>query len=207
MKKVLLSLLVAVFALASTNVMAQETKSEKLRWKGHETNKFWDNWEISAGFGNSYLDVNTKVKGNGDPGKFFDRNSWNANFAVTKWFVPIVGMRLQLDGGQFQNYSNNPGVVRVVLELTTIELQTHTDDRHEPLSYSEVSVPAVTIEELTGVAIALNLGINIEIRVTEAGRNLPVIPELVCLVTLPTELLALSLLSHHIRRSQCKYGY
>ena len=110
MKKVLLSLLVAVFALASTNVMAQETKSEKLRWKGHETNKFWDNWEISAGFGSSYLDVNTKVQDGGDPGKFFDRNSWNANFAVTKWFVPIVGMRLQLDGGQYQNYSNNPSV-------------------------------------------------------------------------------------------------
>lgn len=102
--------MVAVFALASVDAMAQETKSEKLRWKGHETNKFWDNWEISAGFGSSYLDVNTKVKGGGDPGKFFDRNSWNANFAVTKWFVPIVGMRLQLDGGQYQNYSNNPAV-------------------------------------------------------------------------------------------------
>ena len=110
MKKVLLSVLVAVFALASTDAMAQETKSEKLRWKGHETNKFWDNWEISAGFGSSYLDVNTKVSENNDPGKFFDRNSWNANFGVTKWFAPIIGMRLQLDGGQFQNYSNNPSV-------------------------------------------------------------------------------------------------
>ena len=108
MKKVLLSVLVAVFALASTDAMAQETqKIEKRRWQGHETNKFWDNWEISAGFGSSYLDVNGEGK---DVGKFFDRNSWNANFGVTKWFVPIVGARLQLDGGQFQNYSFNPEV-------------------------------------------------------------------------------------------------
>lgn len=108
MKKVLLSVLVAVFALVSTNAMAQEeTKPAKLRWQGHQTNSFWSNWEVSAGFGSSYLDINTKGS---DPGKFFKRNGWNANFAVTKWFVPIVGARLQLDGGQFLNYSDNQAV-------------------------------------------------------------------------------------------------
>ncbi|MDE6139448.1 MAG: OmpA family protein [Alistipes sp.] len=106
MKKSLLATLLVVCTLLSMNVTAQEGKSEKLRWKGHETNKFWDNWEISAGFGNSFLDVSTKA-GLSDPGKFLDRNSWNANFALTKWFAPIIGMRVQLDGGQYQNYSMN----------------------------------------------------------------------------------------------------
>lgn len=109
MKKSLLATLLIVCTLLSAGVTAQEKKGEKLRWKGHETNKFWDNWEISAGFGSSFLDVSTEV-GTSDPGKFFDRNSWNANFAVTKWFVPIIGMRLQLDGGQYQNYSMNPSL-------------------------------------------------------------------------------------------------
>lgn len=106
MKKSLLATLLVVCTLLSAGVTAQEKNSEKLRWKGHQTNKFWDNWEISAGFGNSVLDVSTKT----DPGKFIDCNSWNANFAVTKWFAPIIGMRLQLDGGQYQNYSDNPAL-------------------------------------------------------------------------------------------------
>lgn len=109
MRKSLLATLLVVCTLLSAGVTAQEKTGEKLRWKGHETNKFWDNWEISAGFGNSFLDVSTGTS-TGDPGKFLDRNSWNANFAVTKWFVPIIGMRLQLDGGQYQNYSKNEAV-------------------------------------------------------------------------------------------------
>ena len=40
-----------------------------------------------------------------DPGKFFNRVGWNANISVTKWIVPVVGMRLRVDGGEFQNYS------------------------------------------------------------------------------------------------------
>ena len=40
-----------------------------------------------------------------DPGKFFNRVGWNANISAVKWIVPVVGMRLQLDGGEFQNYS------------------------------------------------------------------------------------------------------
>lgn len=109
MKKSLLATLLVVCTLLSAGVTAQEKNGEKLRWKGHQTNKFWDNWEISAGFGNSFLDVATEI-GTGDPGDFLDRNSWNANFAVTKWFAPIIGMRIQLDGGQYQNYSDNPAL-------------------------------------------------------------------------------------------------
>lgn len=40
-----------------------------------------------------------------DPGRFFDRVGWNANISATKWIVPVVGMRLRVDGGEFQNYS------------------------------------------------------------------------------------------------------
>lgn len=117
MKKSLLATLLVVCTLLSASVTAQQKETQKLRWKGHETNKFWDNWEISAGFGNSFLDVATEI-GTGDPGKFLDRNSWNANFAVTKWFVPIIGMRIQLDGGQYQNYSENTSVYGTQLYQT-----------------------------------------------------------------------------------------
>lgn len=99
MKKFLLVLCLAVVSFGAT---AQETKTEKPYWKGLETNKFWDNWEVSAGVGVSYLDVTTKSK---DAGKFFNSLGWDLNIAATKWFSPVLGVRLQLDGGQFKNYS------------------------------------------------------------------------------------------------------
>ena len=100
MKKVLLSLLI-VTAL-TTVALAQEWERPRA-WSGYETNRFWDNWEIAAGGGASMLQVERNI--GDDPGKFFNRVGWNANISVTKWIVPVVGMRLRVDGGEFQNYS------------------------------------------------------------------------------------------------------
>lgn len=102
MKKILLVFCVALMACATAT--AQQNNDEKLYWKGFETNKFWDNWEVSAGVGISRLDIANKFNTD-EPGKFFNRNSWNLNIGATKWIVPVVGLRLQLDGGHFQNYT------------------------------------------------------------------------------------------------------
>lgn len=102
MKKILLVFCVALMACATAT--AQQNNDEKLHWKGFETNKFWDNWEVSAGVGISRLDIANKFNTE-EPGKFFNRNSWNLNIGATKWIVPVVGLRLQLDGGHFQNYT------------------------------------------------------------------------------------------------------
>ena len=102
MKRVLLAILIFAATLTATTASAQRDEVAKLRWSGLSTNRFWDNWEISAGFGNSLLTLSKH-----DPGKFIDRNSWNANIGFAKWVHPILGMRLQLDAGQFQNYSMN----------------------------------------------------------------------------------------------------
>ena len=56
-----------------------------MRWEGVYTNRFWDNWEVAAAGGNSLLQISQKSD---NVGKFWDRNSWNANIAVSKWFVP-----------------------------------------------------------------------------------------------------------------------
>ena len=98
MKKILLSLCVAVLACAA--VSAQETATEKPRWKGVETNKFWHNWEISVGGGIAHLDLNTR---GGEPGKVGANTGWNINGALTKWFHPIVGVRVQGELGKFKN--------------------------------------------------------------------------------------------------------
>ena len=99
MKKFVLCLLLVA---AQTVAMAQE-RERPLRWQGFETNRFWDHWEGALGGGNSMLLV--AESWGSDPGKFINRNGWNANVGFTKWVVPTLGMRLQLDGGEFRNYS------------------------------------------------------------------------------------------------------
>ncbi|MBQ6612652.1 MAG: OmpA family protein [Alistipes sp.] len=102
MKRLFLTVCAAM--MACTVTFAQEAQVEKRvnPWNGCYTNKFSHNWEVSAGVGISHLDVATHSK---DAGKFFHRNSWNLNVGATKWIVPALGVRLQLEGGHFQNYS------------------------------------------------------------------------------------------------------
>ena len=92
MKKIILGLVLAAFAVTA---FAQGT--EKNRWAGHTTNKFWDNWEISGAAG---VSVSTR-------GAFSDAGrvgfAWNAG--LTKWVTPIVGVRAQVQGDRLYNYA------------------------------------------------------------------------------------------------------
>ena len=58
MKKVLLLLLVV--ALVTPIVSAQEWERPRA-WRGYETNRFWDNWEVAAGGGASMLQVGMPI--------------------------------------------------------------------------------------------------------------------------------------------------
>ena len=98
MKRFVLSLM----AITAVAVVAQAQEVTPLRWQGVYTNRFWDNWEVSAAGGNSLLQIAQK---DADYGKFIDRNGWNANIAVSKWVVPTLGMRLQIDAGEFHNFT------------------------------------------------------------------------------------------------------
>lgn len=100
MKKILFCLTAALFAMAATDAMAQEQKSEKLYWKGIETTTLGDNWEVKIGGGAAMLDIATKGGAKNPAGL-----GWNLNIATTKWFLPTIGARLQLDGGSFTNKS------------------------------------------------------------------------------------------------------
>ena len=89
-------------AITTVVVGAKAQEYTPIRWEGVYTNRFWDNWEVAAAGGNSLLQITQKGS---DYGKFIDRNGWNANIAVSKWIVPTLGMRLQLDAGEFRNYT------------------------------------------------------------------------------------------------------
>lgn len=97
----------ALCAAAFTGAAAQEQHSDTIqsvydtteevmydndRYKV-ETNHFWDNWFVSAGFGGQVL------FGNHDKQvKFFDRIAPALDIAVGKWFTPGIGVRLMYSG-------------------------------------------------------------------------------------------------------------
>lgn len=110
-------------ALTTLVVGARAQEYAPIRWQGVYTNSFWDNWEVAAAGGNSLLQITQKGS---DYGKFIDRNGWNANIAVSKWVVPTLGMRLQLDAGEFRNYAH-PVQRKTGAELKMPYLYVHGD--------------------------------------------------------------------------------
>ena len=112
MKKILLTLLFAAFAVSS---WAEDTP-KKPSFAGFVSNGFWDNWEISAGLGGG-----TAFSNSGNLGSSGDRFGFEGNFSLTKWLHPVVGVRGQLQGGWFNNFDADLG------KMTWPYLFVHTD--------------------------------------------------------------------------------
>lgn len=103
MKKIFFAL--AFVALAAT-AWAQDTP-KKPSFAGFVSNGFWDNWEISAAGG-----AGTALSNGTNSGNFGDRINFEANFSITKWVHPVTGIRVQLQGGQFNNYAPMTGKMK-----------------------------------------------------------------------------------------------
>lgn len=74
---------------AVNNVQGQESKRGP-----YETNKFFDNWFISAGGG-----MNLYEGEEDNQGKFGKRLAPTWDFSLGKWITPTVGLRMQYTGG------------------------------------------------------------------------------------------------------------
>ncbi|RGN47573.1 MULTISPECIES: OmpA family protein [unclassified Bacteroides] len=68
------------------------------------TNKFWDNWFITAGAGAQVMFGDDDEKG-----KFGKRISPAINVGVGKWFTPGLGLRLQYNGLNAKGFSYGNG--------------------------------------------------------------------------------------------------
>ena len=100
MRKIFLTFVLVAFASAA---FADGTP-KKPSVAGFVSNGFWDNWEISAGFG-----TGTAFSNGGNIGSWGDRFGFEGNLSVTKWMHPIVGIRAQLQGGWFNNFDPELG--------------------------------------------------------------------------------------------------
>lgn len=82
-------------------LVTEKPMPKKRGWAGYETRRFFDNWEIGVSGGVQYLSIRG-ILGKDDPGKALHHFHWQANFNLTKWFHPVMGARLQVQGGVYQ---------------------------------------------------------------------------------------------------------
>jgi hypothetical protein len=107
MKKILIIGL-ALFSAIAANA---QNETPAIRWTNYTPNSFWSNWEISAGVGAGTF---ARIENPTNP-RFKDMPHISFNLAVSKWFNPIIGGRLQfqaatkvtveLKNGKLQNFS------------------------------------------------------------------------------------------------------
>jgi outer membrane protein OmpA-like peptidoglycan-associated protein len=97
MKKVGLLLFLG---LATLSISAQEEVSTK---SGGKTtfvkNGFWDNWFLGAGANGTVY-----VAGDDQHADFLDRPTLGGKIFVGKWFSPVLGARLAVDGGGLHTF-------------------------------------------------------------------------------------------------------
>lgn len=86
---------VAIVLLAGTLTATAQTAAKPTNGlKGYVTNGFWANWELSAGAGVNYYHWGSSRS---------SRIGWEVNASATKWVIPALGVRVQMQGGE-HNY-------------------------------------------------------------------------------------------------------
>lgn len=101
---------------ALTSVAVAQDNARKPSCRGFVSNGFWDNWEISGNFGAA-----TALSNGTNLGDFGSRIGIEGNISATKWVHPVLGVRVQLQGGRFINFDPDWG------EMKYPYLFTHAD--------------------------------------------------------------------------------
>ena len=120
MKRICLATLVlSLFSVAALS--AAETDSVKVvdkypSFKGFMTNKFWDNWEISANVGTGSAMYSNYTYGK--PGETF---GFYGEISATKWFHPVVGARVGIMGGTYGTVHPDYGKVSWPFVFTHVD--------------------------------------------------------------------------------------
>lgn len=91
-----LLLMPAVLTAADKDSVNAEAPAPYPSFKGFVTNGFWDNWELSLGFGTGF-----SMYSSNNYGPFGDRFGLNGEIWAAKWLHPVVGVRAGLMGGNY----------------------------------------------------------------------------------------------------------
>ncbi len=104
MKKLFVAMVLLAGALTATAQTAKPTNG----LKGYVTNGFWANWELSAGAGFNFYHWGFDCQG---------KSGWEANVSATKWVIPALGVRVQLQSGKQDCHLTPTGEARNYIGL------------------------------------------------------------------------------------------
>lgn len=132
-----------------------------------QTNSFWDNWFLSlnAGAQFSYLYPEGSQE-------FKDRITFSGLAYVGKWFTPGMGMRLALNGYNFQGYSSKLDYMNLhadaLMNVTNMVMGYKADRLYNMIPY--VGMGAVRVFDHNSYAFGFNAGILNTFRLNDSWK-------------------------------------
>jgi len=90
-------------ALASLTLSAQQNAGYTDKQSGYETNRFWNNWFLNVGGGPAFYWAGE----HNEIDAFAKHITWGATLSAGKWFTPLWGGRLTVQGGKYHTFSRN----------------------------------------------------------------------------------------------------
>ncbi|MBR2962539.1 MAG: OmpA family protein [Alistipes sp.] len=121
MKKFFVFFAALVAFVASAQLVNAE---EKPHVQGFISNKFWDNWEIQAGAGPTFMLNTGSASSTTGNGSFVSGAGY---IGVAKWFHPVFGIRFAGEGGKFTYLSQPTPNVYGENEISTAFIFVHPD--------------------------------------------------------------------------------
>ena len=71
-------------------IVVEEQQPKRRGWAGYETNRFFDNWEITVAGGAQIMVFNGTLGKDDFGSSRFNHINWQADFSLTKWFHPVM---------------------------------------------------------------------------------------------------------------------
>ncbi len=98
-----------IFCISAFMLFLSANAQEKtvLRHAGFETNRFIDNWEISAGVSGQLFQKLSDSDKKMNEGSFGDRITLGFNASIGKWISPVFGGRIQFQGYSMTTFDAN----------------------------------------------------------------------------------------------------
>lgn len=121
MKKFFVFFAALVAFVASAQLVNAE---EKPHVQGFISNKFWDNWEIQAGVGPTFLLSTGSASSTSGEGSFVNVAGY---LAAVKWFHPVFGLRFTGEGGKFSYLSEQAPNIYGDNQVKTAFIFAHPD--------------------------------------------------------------------------------
>ena len=108
MKKLMMALAFVGLGTVAANAQCDEFAAPTTNKYSVATNSFWSNWYVQLGVDMQVVDVFDNDE-HLLSGEWHNNRTYGVNFAIGKWFTPVIGTRLKLNwqNGQFPHAFRN----------------------------------------------------------------------------------------------------